>query len=131
MPITSKFLSTLLIGALALSASLPASAVEPSAPAQAEVEQLLSRLAASGCTFQRNGSWHSAGEAREHLSKKYKYLLDKKRLATAEDFVTLAASKSSVSGSPYAVKCAGQEQPSAVWMGTQLNQLRAQGTKPK
>lgn len=126
MNIVPKFLSTLL---LALSASMPAVAADPSAPAKAEVEQLLSRLAASGCTFQRNGSWHSAGEARVHLEKKYKYLLDKKRLATAEDFVSLAASKSSVSGSPYAVKCAGQEQPSAVWMGTQLKELRAQAPK--
>ena len=128
MHIIPKFLSILLV---ALGSSLPAFAAEPSAHAKVEVEQLLSRLATSGCTFQRNGSWHSAGEARVHLEKKYKYLLDKKRLATAEDFVSLAASKSSVSGSPYAVKCAGQEQPSAAWMGSQLKQLRAQSAKPE
>jgi hypothetical protein len=93
---------------------------------ETEVEQLLSRLAASGCQFQRNGSWHDAAEARSHLARKYKYLHDRRPQSTAEDFVALAASKSSISGKPYLVKCADQrEVPSADWMALQLKQVRA------
>jgi hypothetical protein len=107
---------------------LAATAVFSSFAAQArtEVEQLLSRLAASGCRFQRNGSWYNAAEARSHLAKKYQYLQDKRPQSTAEDFIALAASKSSASGKPYLVKCADQrEVPSADWMTAQLKQLRA------
>jgi hypothetical protein len=95
-------------------------------PANAEVEQLLARLAASGCQFQRNGSWHNAAQARAHLAKKYQYLMDKRPQSTPEDFIALAASKSSSSGKPYLVKCADQrEVPSADWMAAQLKQVRA------
>ena len=110
---------------MALSVAASAIAAEPSAAAKTEVSTLLTRLAASGCTFQRNGSWYSAAEARAHLEKKYQYLLDKQRLASADDFVALAATRSSISGKPYLVKCGAQEQPSAVWMGEQLKALRA------
>jgi hypothetical protein len=107
---------------LATFLSIAAFAAQP----HAEVEQLLSRLAASGCKFQRNGSWHGAADARSHLAKKYRYLQDKRPQSTAEDFIALAASKSSVSGKPYLVKCADQrEVPSADWMTAQLKQLRA------
>ncbi|ROZ63894.1 DUF5329 domain-containing protein [Ramlibacter sp. WS9] len=92
----------------------------------AEVEQLLSRLAASGCRFQRNGSWYDAAEARTHLAKKYQHLQDRRPQSTTEDFIALAGSKSSASGKPYLVKCADQrEVPSADWMTAQLKQLRA------
>ena len=107
---------------------LAATAVFTSFAAQphTEIEQLLSRLAASGCRFQRNGSWHEASDARSHLAKKYRYLQDKRPQSTAEDFIALAASKSSVSGKPYLVKCADQrEVPSADWLTGQLKQLRA------
>jgi hypothetical protein len=126
MPITPKIFAVALA---ALSISLSAVAVEPGPAAKSEVDQLLTRLASSGCTFQRNGSWHSAGEARAHLEKKYQYLLDKKRIGSAEDFVSLAATQSSSSGKPYLVKCGAQEQPSAAWMGSQLKDLRAHPVK--
>jgi len=100
-------------------------AAEPSLSAKIEVEQLLTRLAVSGCQFQRNGTWHSATDARAHLERKYQYLLDKQLLSTAEDFVSLAATKSSASGELYLVKCGAQEQlPSATWMATQLKEVR-------
>ena len=91
-----------------------------------EVDRLLARLAASGCQFQRNGSWHNAAEARDHLAKKYRYLMDKRPQSTAEDFVALAATKSSISGKAYLVKCGDQREiPSKDWMTEQLRQLRA------
>jgi hypothetical protein len=107
---------------LAASLWIAAFAAQP----HTEVEQLLSRLAASGCKFQRNGSWHNAADARAHLAKKYQYLQEKRPQSTAEDFIALAASRSSASGKPYLVKCADQrEVPSADWLTGQLKQLRA------
>jgi hypothetical protein len=34
---------------------------------RAEVDALLGKLESSGCQFNRNGSWHSAAEAKAHL----------------------------------------------------------------
>ena len=91
-----------------------------------EVEQLLARIGASDCQFQRNGSWYGAPQARLHLEQKYRYLLAGDRLRTAEDFIALAGTKSSMSGSPYLVQCGGQSQRySAQWLTAQLSELRA------
>ena len=110
---------------LVLLATVSVSWAEPGPSARLEVEQLLGRLAASGCKFQRNGAWHSATEARAHLEKKYQYLLNKNLVSTSEDFISLAATKSSTSGKPYLVKCGSQEQvPSAAWMAAQLKEVR-------
>ena len=109
----------------AMSVSLATFAAQPAEPPKAEVEQLLTRLAASGCQFQRNGAWHNAGEARAHLEKKFQYLLEKHPQSSSEDFIVLAATKSSFSGKPYLVKCADQREVlSADWMAAQLKQLR-------
>jgi hypothetical protein len=110
----------------AASISIAGLAAEPATASKLEVEQLLARLASSGCQFQRNGSWHSATEARSHLEQKYRYLLDKKPVVSAEEFISLAATKSSTSGKPYSVKCANQAPvSSANWMAAQLKELRA------
>lgn len=113
--------------AVVLATSSGSALAEPPAPhAAAEIRQLLDRLAVSGCSFQRNGSWHSAGEARAHLLKKYDYLADKGRIGTAEDFIEMAATRSSMSGKPYLVKC-GAQLPvhSADWLGARLKEVRA------
>lgn len=105
--------------------STSALGVELDPAGAAEIEQLLARLGASGCRFQRNGSWYTAQEARAHLENKYRQLLDKQLVGSAEDFVFLGASKSSVSGKPYLVQCSGQESmPSATWMATQRLEMR-------
>jgi hypothetical protein len=115
-----------LVALLAALCAFAAWAVEPSPAATFEVEQLLARLAASGCKFQRNGSWHSATDARAHLEKKYRYLLDKRLVGTSEDFISMAATKSSTSGTPYRVQCGTQEpMPSAVWLTARLGEVRA------
>jgi hypothetical protein len=113
---------------LAMGAMLCANAIagEPGAAARSEVDQLLTRLAASGCQFQRNGHWHTAAQAREHLEKKFEYLLKKDLVATSEDFIARGAAASSSSGKPYLVKCGAQaEVTSAVWMTAQLKEVRA------
>jgi hypothetical protein len=114
-----------LVFALGLSYSTSVLGIELDAAGGAEIEQLLARLGASGCRFQRNGSWYTAQEARAHLENKYRYLLDKQLIGSAEDFVLLGATKSSMSGKPYLVQCRGQESmPSATWMAAQRLEMR-------
>ena len=73
----------------------------------AEIQHLLGHLEHSNYQFYRNGSWHSAAEARAHLDQKFHYFLDKGLINKAEDFIERAAAASSVSGKPYQVKCGG------------------------
>jgi len=104
-----------------------ASAAAPLPPAaMTEVDGLMNRLEASGCEFQRNGSWHTAAEARSHLLRKLKYLEDMGAVKSAEQFIELAASTSSLSGEPYRVRCANSAPvASRTWMLWQLQALRS------
>jgi hypothetical protein len=102
-----------------------------SSASQAEIQALLSRLGASGCEFRRNGSWHPADEAQAHLQQKLDYLMSKGAVASAEQFIERAASKSSVTGQPYLVKCGGKPPlPSSEWLGFQLRDVRATSRGP-
>jgi hypothetical protein len=94
-------------------------------PVQAEVDALLGRLSASGCVFNRNGSWHSAVEAKTHLAGKLEYLERRGLVQTAEQFIERGASASSISGRPYLVKC-GNAVPmeSRKWLEAQLEDIR-------
>ena len=108
----------------AVAANLVNSAELPAA-AQREIDALLARLSDSGCRFQRNGSWHGAADARAHIERKYRYLLDRKLVGSAEDFIALAASKSSLSGEAYRVRCGeSPAQGSAEWLGAELKRMR-------
>jgi hypothetical protein len=96
------------------------------APARAEVDALLSRLQASGCEFNRNGSWYAGADAKAHLLKKLDYLEGKDLAKTAEQFIERGASGSSVSGKPYLVRCAGKAPvESGKWLTAELQQVRA------
>jgi len=118
----------IIIGLLASATSVAA----PSAKAKQEIDALMGALGDSGCEFQRNGKWHDAGEARSHLQRKYDYLLKKNLVGTAEQFIERAASKSSISGRDYRVRCPNQaEQPSALWFQAQLRRLRGSGAPPR
>lgn len=105
-------------------------AAAPTPPAiRAEIDALMAKMSASNCQFERNGSWHSAPEARQHLLRKLQYI-EKRRetLASAEQFIDVAASKSSFSGKPYRVKCgSGEAVPSREWLTRELKALRAAG----
>jgi hypothetical protein len=114
-----RALLLLLLTSLATAAPLPPAA-------RAEVDALLTRLQASGCEFNRNGSWYAGAEARAHLLKKLDYLEGKDLVKTAEQFIAQGASSSSMSGKAYLVRCAGQAPvESAGWLKAQLQQLRA------
>src|SRR5574343_1047737 len=122
----------LLISVLASAMFSLASAVPTAAPVRAEIDLLLSKLQASGCEFNRNGSWYSGAEAKVHLLRKLEYIEGKSAVQSTEQFIELAAAKSSSSGRPYQVKC-GAESPveSQVWLAKQLVVIRAAGGKGK
>lgn len=48
----------------------------------------------------------------------------KTRLATAEDFIQITATESSVTGKPYVVRCDGEDLPSAQWLQGELIRYR-------
>lgn len=110
--------------ALALGGGLAGAA--PTATAvRAEIDTLLARLAASGCQFNRNGSWYTGAEAKDHLLRKLAALEKRGNVGRTEQFIELAATGSSVSGKPYTVRCEGKAPvPSQQWLTQQLAALR-------
>lgn len=117
---------TALTGLLLALATMALAAAPLPPAARAEIEALLARLPASGCQFNRNGSWHSGAEAQAHLRKKLAYLEDRQLVTTAEQFIERGASRSSLSGRPYLVRCAGQAPvDSARWLSAELQAQRA------
>lgn len=120
-----------LVTALALAVMVASSALaQPPSNVESEVGQLLARLSASRCTFYRNGTWYEAAQAREHLEKKYRYLVKKKLVKTTEDFITLGGTESSMSHEPYKVRCGEQVASSRDWLTGQLSQIRNGETQP-
>jgi hypothetical protein len=117
----------------ALAASLLAAislgaAAAPTPPAiRAEIDGLMARMSASSCQFERNGSWYSAADARKHLLRKLDYIEGRREtLASAEQFIDVAASKSSFSGRPYRVRCGSADaMPSRDWLLRELKALRS------
>jgi hypothetical protein len=129
MTITHRLLAASLLATISLAA-----AAAPTPPAvRAEIDALMAKMSASNCQFERNGSWHNAADARQHLLRKLDYI-EKRRetLASAEQFIDVAASKSSFSGKPYRVKCdAAEPVNSQVWLNRELKALRAAGQKAR
>ncbi len=112
---------------LALGASAAIASAASTAKAQREIDGLIAALGNSGCEFERNGSWHDAKTARAHLQKKYDYLRKRGMADTAELFIERGASKSSMSGKPYRVRCPGKAVDTAAhWFEQRLRTLRAE-----
>ncbi|WP_353395544.1 DUF5329 domain-containing protein [Hydrogenophaga sp. 5NK40-0174] len=105
---------------------LAAWAAQPDASARTEIAYLLTFVKTSACQFNRNGSWHPSTEAAAHIERKYEYVLGKGMVATAEDFIRLAATQSSYSGTAYTVKCDGNVLKSADWLTQALHLFRKQ-----
>lgn len=88
-----------------------------------EVRHLLQFVAASDCIIERNGSTHTGQDAIAHIQKKYDYFRDKIR--TTEDFIELSASRSTMSGHPYTVRCDSRKpQTTGDWLRQELRQYR-------
>ena len=89
----------------------------------AEIAHLLAAVEASQCTFIRNGTPHPSAEARAHMELKYDHV--RRRVDTAEDFIELAGSQSSITGRPYLVQCADEPQRSSRdWLLERLHAFR-------
>lgn len=98
----------------------------PTAKAQREIDALIAGLGSSGCEFERNGSWYDAKAARDHLQTKYDYLRKRNMADTAELFIERGATKSSMSGKAYHVRCQGKPaETSERWFKQRLQTLRA------
>ena len=113
-----------LAAAVLLCAVALAAAADPAPPAaRAEINALLAKLQASACDFNRNGTWYGADQARSHLQTKLNYLEDHNAVQTAEQFIELAATGSSMSGKPYLVRCGAAAAPveSKAWLTIELN----------
>lgn len=94
---------------------------------QAEIEHLFDFLSDSGCEFQRNGTWYTAPKAVAHIRSKYDYLSKRELINSSEEFIELAASKSSISGKAYQVKCADQATiTSSMWFTRELARYRVE-----
>lgn len=90
-----------------------------------KIEMLLSSIGRlQGAVFIRNGSEYTAAQAAEHL--RYKWNKAGDRVKTAEDFIVLCATKSSMSGLAYRIRFAdGTTLDSAVFLEQQLKRLDA------
>ena len=110
---------------LALVAPLAARA-EPTPAVQEEIKYLLSYIEKSGCEFYRNGTWSDSKTAQGHIQTKYNFLVGRNHVVTVSDFIDKAASESSMTGTPYQVRC-GQKPPvlSRVWLGAELARHQA------
>lgn len=93
-----------------------------------EIEALLHFLAGlDGATFIRNGDAHTPAEAEAHL--RMKWTKQKSEIASAEDFIRLCGTKSSVSGEPYVIRFKdGHEEEAGRVLRKQLDVIR---TKPR
>lgn len=114
LPITSAAgsmsgLQRVILGLLLAVTALPVARAGPPATAQSEINYLLRLVETSGCEFYRNGSWFDASKAEAHLREKYQFLVRADRIHSAEEFIEQAATKSSLSGEPYQVRCGGGE----------------------
>jgi hypothetical protein len=113
-----------------LLASVAGLAAPTAAPVRAEIDALLARLEASGCRFGRNDAWHAGAAAKAHLLRKLDYIEQYGTIATTEQFIDAAATKSSLSGAPYAVQCGNAAaENSAPWLLAQLEKMRAASGK--
>lgn len=91
--------------------------------AEHEIQHLFGFISQSDCTFIRNNSEYPAPEARDHMQNKYAYA--KGWVDNTEQFIERIASKSSISGKRYQVRCGGQLFYSDDWLKQELVRYRA------
>ena len=114
-----------LLSALLLLAAFDIAHAAPPPAAAREIERLITTLGASGCDFERNGSWYPAKQAEDHLRSKYEWLRKRDLVATPEQFIERAGTKSSISGRAYHVRCPGRPSvESAAWLRARLIEMR-------
>ncbi len=102
---------------------LTLSAKSAVADSAAEIAALIDAVRQSPCQFIRNGDPHGGAEAADHIAAKYRHFQDE--IASAEDFIDRAASRSLLSGNPYEIACPGKPVMTAAdWLRERLRMLR-------
>jgi Family of unknown function (DUF5329) len=104
-----------------------AAGLHAAVPAEPQVEAayLLGFVETSGCEFYRNGMRYDATQAGSHLRKKYAVLMSSGKPATTDAFIDKVASRSSLTGRPYEVSCAGKARVgTALWLREELSRYR-------
>jgi hypothetical protein len=103
---------------------------QPPPQTETEVAHLLDFVRDSPCQFNRNDTWHDGKEARQHLEMKYDALASRGMIGKAEDFIDRAASKSSLSGQKYQIRCEdGKTISSGQWLSEELKRYRLDKNK--
>lgn len=110
----------------------PALAADESPATTAEIAHLMTFIRTSNCEFLRNGAWHSPQAAHDHITKKLKYIRYRDTLRDAEQFIEMAATRSSMSGELYQVRCpAIPVQECRRWLLDELGRLRKGATRSR
>ncbi len=90
-----------------------------------EIAHLMRFIRASSCDFYRNGSWYPSTEAHDHIQRKLDYIRARSTIPNAEYFIQEAATKSSMSGDVYQVRCPGTAVNECKgWLLNELQRLR-------
>ena len=88
-----------------------------------EINHLLNYVVENKCDFIRNGIHYKSDKTVSHIKKKYAYF--KNKIKTAEEFIELSATKSTISNKPYLIECDGQAlQTSKQWLLDELMKYR-------
>lgn len=95
-----------------------------------KIQYLIDAIAnLKGATFVRNGTEYDAQQAADHVRMKLRNAGS--HVVTAQDFITLCATGSSVSGQPYKIRFAdGHEVPSATFLREKLSQFQPPSPSP-
>lgn len=89
----------------------------------ADIAYLLDAIRHAPCEFLRNGDAYDGNEAADHIADKYDHY--RADIHSADDFIELVASRSSMSGRPYEVQCPGESRVTAsTWLNGKLQQRR-------
>lgn len=91
-----------------------------------EIQHLFAFISQSDCIFIRNSSEYPAKKAHNHMQTKYNYA--KRWVESAEQFIDRIASKSSISGARYQVRCRGRLFYSDNWLKQELTRYRISHT---
>lgn len=117
-----SILKLVLASVVSIPLSLYAEAAESSL--DSEISYLLEKIETTECTFNRNGSRHQGAEAVAHIQRKYDYYRDD--IDSAEDFIRLSASKSTMTRRAYTIECQGLEpMKSEQWLLQHLQDYRS------
>ena len=104
------------------------SSVAVQADQKTEIAHLLEYVKTTECKYIRNGTYHDGVKAAAHIKSKYDYF--KNDIASAEDFIRLSATESTMFGNKYYIKCPGSPKiESRIWLLQELDRYRKQESK--